>query len=804
MLMRKKYSLGFFVILVSLSLLSITSQALAGCATDDPSEYDIPCGTETRCRCNAVNCPNAALEKQVKNKTYDHVCTCVENPAGSGNWEWQCSDTSCQGSWSNAGTIPCSDWEKCTDTNWGSCSTDRCECSGECLASPENPKLYDYYGNEEIDLSDPENKATLPTRLGWDAVDGAQSYKYRLWKIDPPNITEWDDAIATSAGNAQQNWARTTSSSCLLQFPMYFSGDYIATSVNWQATPCCDANYQDCKEWSELGTPWFFRLSTAPQLISPADPDWYSTQEMAENTPLFGGLTWCNVKDADYYKLRIFQVEGGVTSCLPHFIGREGCENYEIIEKESSSKTSHFSDLAGAILSLDKEYSWEVLSCHLDYWGNEWCGECEGCTDFSQQWQFKTTNEIPGEGNILISPNNDPLGENPISPPVTLKWFRQTGMRSFLCEIIGLPVKVTSLSEETFYNLNLDETYQWRVKPCNEYGGICGDWSDTWTFKTGGAPPDNGFEAYPVDSNNRIIFPVNLRWDKSPGARSYKVFLEDSEGNETIRNTRSNTLSIDYPDLKVDTVYNWRVKSCIDDCSEVCGEFSSLQSFTTMTIGLPGGDISPADNSESTNPDKVLFHWDKVPGAKFYHYKIYDSVGDTIFNEKVSFNSFYYLPAEFPGNGFYEWEARACLDKNCVSDAGEWSPRWSFELKVEAAPSEQGGFVPCGRRKDDPTTPWAENEFCEIKHIFLLIRNILDFLLWQIATVLGGLIIAVLGLTIHFSLGDASITMKAKILMKSIIKGYLLIFLAWFAINVFLSLIGFKFGIFGHWYDFPL
>ena len=168
----------------------------------------------------------------------------------------------------------------------------------------------------------------------------------------------------------------------------------------------------------------------------------------------------------------------------------------------------------------------------------------------------------------------------------------------------------------------------------------------------------------------------------------------------------------------------------------------------------------------------------------------------------LSTNSSGKIGTDFPKTGVHEWEIQACLTEDCSANGG-WSNLWSFDVNLIAPPGERGGLVPCGRDYDDPDTPLPmdERESCQIKHLFLLLRNILDFALWKIGTAMIALLSVVLGALFYFSGGNEETILKIKSLVRSVIIGYALIFGAWLFVNLFLAVLGFNFVFFGYWWE---
>ena len=92
-------------------------------------------------------------------------------------------------------------------------------------------------------------------------------------------------------------------------------------------------------------------------------------------------------------------------------------------------------------------------------------------------------------------------------------------------------------------------------------------------------------------------------------------------------------------------------------------------------------------------------------------------------------------------------------------------PGFAFgELDTEVS----GGFIPCGRSADDASTSaFDESEPCGIQHIFLLLKNLLDFALWRLSLFILLVLAVITGAVSYFSLGEGKILVRIKSIWKS-------------------------------------
>lgn len=102
------------------------------------------------------------------------------------------------------------------------------------------------------------------------------------------------------------------------------------------------------------------------------------------------------------------------------------------------------------------------------------------------------------------------------------------------------------------------------------------------------------------------------------------------------------------------------------------------------------------------------------------------------------------------------------------------------------------GLVPCGAKVDDPvTTTVDETEVCEFSHLVLLINNIINFLLVSILLPLAAIMFAAAGFMIVTAGGDPGRISQGKEIFGSVLKGILIAFMAWLAVQTILVAVGF-------------
>jgi len=93
----------------------------------------------------------------------------------------------------------------------------------------------------------------------------------------------------------------------------------------------------------------------------------------------------------------------------------------------------------------------------------------------------------------------------------------------------------------------------------------------------------------------------------------------------------------------------------------------------------------------------------------------------------------------------------------------------------------EGPLVPCGG---------TGQPACEFCHIFVLINNVINFILTCLAPIVGGLMLVIGGLYLLAAGPSPEKVSQAKSIITSIVIGLIIIFVAWVFLNTFLDAIG--------------
>ena len=106
------------------------------------------------------------------------------------------------------------------------------------------------------------------------------------------------------------------------------------------------------------------------------------------------------------------------------------------------------------------------------------------------------------------------------------------------------------------------------------------------------------------------------------------------------------------------------------------------------------------------------------------------------------------------------------------------------------SPEEKGGLVPCGRSCDDPDTSKNECDPCQFCDFFVMINNIIRFVMFTLVPVVAVLMLIIGGVMFFFAGAKPAILIQAKGIITSVVIGLIIIFAAWVIVNTVLTNIG--------------
>jgi len=738
------------------------------------------------------------------------------------------------------------------------------------------PPSLTYPNNETRSIS-------FPLELDWEDVEDAKSYFYQVTKGEESFSTSTSasdsgplppELLEILEPNSYESYAAL----CREREGKECSDEKIQKTiieeqiVNWKVKSCWNSepeNPEDpsCGSYSES---WSFTyMPLPPELLQPGDG--------ASNVTLPVTLEWTRVENIKSYKIDVRVdigcnpweyfvgfFKGGECNPLEYitnllkdallgwFFGPEydpscpwklwnentfECATLPVLPKEGEDFAEpeyieYIDDTC--VFSKNTDYSVSVSSC-LD-------SEAKICGEWSEERKF-TTGELTKEGvpyqlepPTLIAPEYDPAKPLPIvGKKDQLRWEADdcaSYVRLFVAPLDESPiiseilsnVESVGLSKDKLNELwdesnDLDKEYVWNVQPCwrvkNDVICETGVFSEEWHFKTTGKAPEL---LEPVGWSK---IPATLEWKEVDGAGSYRYQVATDSSFQYIDGyTVVPRKKIDYPEIKPDSQYWWRVKTCADEKGEVCGEWNE-RDFKTYPIGIPKN-LGPA-----TGTLPATLKWDPDPGAHFYKYMVdyasttydYDKDGnpikETLAECQAKTGSQIISPTVTRSTnlwlgeiclGKYNWRVRSCLEESCTEGenpplVSDWSNATYIASEITGPPEK--GIVPCGRRTDIRTTPYDEREQCQFKHLGFLLQNILDFLLWRLGLVIVAIMAVVSGVTSYFSLGSPTAISQIKTIWKSVGKGYGIILIAWLLVNLILGILGYQVEFFGKWWQLP-
>lgn len=659
----------------------------------------------------------------------------------------------------------------------------------ECLDIPKDLKIKDPEENEIIDTSNVQ----LPIKFDWNEV------------------SHWQDPLGPKSYRIKFKGAPTHQVEKVLPESEYFPSSCTlnsSTTYSWQTQACCTLDGTNCGKWSTSSE---FTTSLAPE---PMTEDWAKIEfsKVIESEPI---LQWCPVSQAKSYWITIYE---------PVFDEWEKLINWQNYDSPDTPEVdSKYID--PEILSAQVLYKWKVATCLKE--NGLQCGKLcaedaigdAPCAEFSKERKFMLRETLlPPKLRAPVYRLDQPIPV--VNTEDKLFWETATGTRYYFYQIRDEGNKEVSahFTTATFVEfekiwkegkeLKPNTIYKWRVASCQKKEkNTCSDFSEEWKFKTTGVPPQfNQPDSGPEDGAVNLLWPVKLNWDNVRQALSYLYQVStgaDFSETQIVASGKTgkdqSEVEIDYPEIKPNTTYWWRVKSCADREGEVCGDWTEGRIFTTSSLPPPSN-LRPANEEEIYLPIKLS--WDRVSGTKFYQYEIEylslhpeekrescsNLVGSSKGKEREIIDgkfSSYLLTFECLGD--YQWRIRGCMDEKCEERVSPWTAWHSFT--VIPVPI-LGGIVPCGRSLDNPDTSWNEMEKCQIKHLFILLKIIFDFLLWRAIPIILVLFVVLSGTMFYLSMGASGTLAQIKLMWKKFLIGWAIILFAWLIIHFILIFFG--------------
>ncbi len=541
-----------------------------------------------------------------------------------------------------------------------------------------------------------------------------------------------------------------------------------------------------------------------------------------------------NNEESCSYLQRKTDNKGNVIACRPEPMYFSISEIDELKTpgfKPSYSTSSKISDRQ--MFTGDLNYSWQVKSC-FDLSAHDSCTKYEEYQSstyddyekrFGQRWEFITINKKI-EPPTLIKPKNSTNTINTdtlIGIGDILEWSVPCGAHSYIFDVQdesgatifgaeennrdkGRVAKTNSISidlqkasssikieqdDPEKIILVLDTKYRWHVKSCwpsvltEDSDLACGAWSDWSHFKTTGKPPESS------SLNNDTGAPATtLSWNDVMGARSYRVQIA---GEEKLVVDKAELL-FTYSSPK--KYYTWKIKTCADDEGAICGDKWAAAAFTTGDFDKPNN-LSPLGNVAQIEP----LRWDSP--AKYFLVTASVTNGEKStscepdwfngeYKERVVSGTSLAIKTAAKGAspycaGDYSFTVRPCFDDKCTSKSYNFDKQ-SFSI---ASKEQSSGLMVCGQATNNPKTQYNEKEPCEIRHLVLGLKVIIDFVVFKLAFMLLPVMAAITGGLFYLSQDKANLIPHIKDAWKKIGIGYGILFFSWIIVSVLMLLAGY-------------
>lgn len=119
-----------------------------------------------------------------------------------------------------------------------------------------------------------------------------------------------------------------------------------------------------------------------------------------------------------------------------------------------------------------------------------------------------------------------------------------------------------------------------------------------------------------------------------------------------------------------------------------------------------------------------------------------------------------------------------------------------FFLSPLYVAAESTGLIPCGGTGQPP---------CELCHFFVLLERIIKFIWFTLIPSVAVLLLVIGGIMFYLAVGDPSKLNQAKSLFSSVIIGLIIVYGAWYLVNMFFLMIGVAewTGLEQGWFQYP-
>lgn len=496
------------------------------------------------------------------------------------------------------------------------------------------------------------------------------------------------------------------------------------------------------------------------------------------------------------------------------------------------------------------KYSWQIKPC-FNSSPNQKDDDFSHCNsnrdiDFGQKWQLigrKMDTKTLAPPMLTAPQNNQNWNDenNLIGANSALNWTALCGANSFLYDIqdqsgnsifktgdcqndyasdLGRRINKTQVAVEItdkdpsqgknpeIVQLKVNTKYKWRVQSCwpsipvGEIKNICSkQWSEWGQFRTTGRKPNIGSDAVKMTAPT-----ATLSWESVSGAGSYRLKISgdgvpaEAKTSEGILIVGANQFSFNYPGPRIN--YSWSVKTCADSAGIICGDWKlgtnfNSEDFAAPTNLSPAGEISqlPPKLTWNGNAPYYLVTAKVINGEKSTTCDPdwFNGEYNNANNKKIASSPEMSIRTAEKGaspycSGDYEFTVQPCFDSNCASLSYQ-KPTAKFSIAVKEGSS---GLMVCGQANNNPKTKYNEKEPCEIKHLVLGIKVIIDFVIFKLAFLLLPVMVMITGAMFYLSHDKANLVPALKDGWKKIGIGYGILFFAWIIVSILMNLVGYK------------
>ncbi|NJK82483.1 MAG: T9SS type A sorting domain-containing protein [Saprospiraceae bacterium] len=216
----------------------------------------------------------------------------------------------------------------------------------------------------------------------------------------------------------------------------------------------------------------------------------------------------------------------------------------------------------------------------------------------------------------------------------------------------------TAARSFTLTGLRVNTVYEWRVK------ASCSVYSSVAVFNTGGNTGGNTSCSQPSNLTSNILSTTSatVSWSAIQGALNYTVQYRIQGTTAWTTTSATAARSFTLTGLRVNTVYEWRVKAS-------CSVYSSVAVFNTG--GNTGGNTSCSQPSNLTSnvrtTTSVLLSWSGIQGA--FNYTVqYRIINTTAWTTTAATTGLSLSIANLQANREYEWRVKAsCSEYSSIA-----------------------------------------------------------------------------------------------------------------------------------------